>query len=330
MLKRNFVFTLCKGQLQWWYDLHGHWFEGRARLKAVKQCVAIANAALARDRSPVATVAVVMDEQVATFLTLDRQIQRALCWENFYYSFDRLGAPVDLLLLSDLAHADMSRYRAIFFPTTFALTQADRDRIEALKSNHRTLVFYQAAGFIDRDRQDAFRDDGPSALVGIKIAVTNSIFQMRVTTRTGNPLLQDIEDTPFGVHTEKMINFYVDDPSAEPLGHFNGRDAVGLARKVFPDWTSIYSGAPVLPALLVQNIIRAANVHIYGANREDILYANASYVGVFTKESGKKIIHLPRPARVRECFSGRVLAAEPVPTFAWRAQAYQTYLFELS
>ena len=102
MLKRNFVFSLCKGQLQWWYDLGGHWYESKERLDAVEQCVKIANISLKRNRNQISQVAVVMDEKASWYLTLDRQMQWTVFWENFFCSFSGIGAPVDLLLLTDL------------------------------------------------------------------------------------------------------------------------------------------------------------------------------------------------------------------------------------
>ena len=102
-----------------------------------------------------------MDERAPWFVSLDRELQRAMFWGNFHDSFAGLGAPVDLLLLSDLPKADIGRYRAVFLPTCLFLNEAERRRIDGLKAGGRTLVFYQADGLINPDAEEVvFVGDG--------------------------------------------------------------------------------------------------------------------------------------------------------------------------
>ena len=328
-LKRDLTFSLCKGQLQWWNDLHGHSYETAGRLNTIRDCAAAAAGALCRDRRQVSQIAVVMDEEASWYLTLDRSLQRPLFWENFFYSFGEIGAPVDLLLLSDLGRADASRYKAIFFPTSFAMKTRDREVVDSLKEEGRTLVFYMADGFIHPDGAKVFSGANMNALIGINMSVVKRPFQLRVTTRTNHPLLEGFEDVTFGVHMEKNLNFLVEDSDAEPMGHFCVRGPIALARKRHPRWTSIYCGVPVLPAGIVRNIIRDAGVHIFNED-DDILYANHSYVGVFTRSAGHKTVRLPEPRKALEVFSGKSMMEEASDSFSWDAERYHTYLFELT
>ena len=328
LLKRNFAFSLCKGQLQWWYDLCGHWYEGQERLDVVEQCVQIATDALERDREQVSEVAIIMDERAPWFVSLDRELQRAMFWGNFHDTFAGLGAPVDLLLLSDLPKADISRYRAVFLPTCLVLNEAERRRIDRLKAEGRTLVFYQADGLINPDAEEVMSDQNMRSLIGMNVVETRSLFQMRITTGAGHPLLTGCEDIPFGVHTEKAVSFYVDDEDAVTLGYYGGRGAVGLAVKPQEGWTSIYCGVPGLPAQLARNILRDAGGHIYN-DADDVVYANRSYCAIFTRSPGRKTICLPTAAGVREVFSDRTVEAKPVKQFSVEAEPYRTYLFEL-
>lgn len=330
-LRRNFAFTLCNGQNQWWYDLGGHYFEPPHRLDLVKACTAIAYEALERDRSSVAEIAVVMDESAPMLTQLDMAFQRAAFWESFFHTFARIGAPVDLLMLSDLRAADTSQYKAIFFPTCYALTAADRTHIDGLKQAGRTLVFYLADGFIDPESAGSFDLRAMRDLVGIEIKTADHVWHnfLRLTTGRGHPLLAGFEDQPFGMRSEKIFTFYVDDPSVEPLATFNGLGAVGLARKVFESWTSIYSAVPVLDPVLVHNIIKSAGVHIYTSDREDIVYACASYLALFTRRGGTRTVWLPSPRQVSERFHGVIDAEVPLSEITWEAEPYTTYLFEM-
>ncbi|MDF1512548.1 MAG: hypothetical protein P1S60_01940 [Anaerolineae bacterium] len=330
-LRRNFAFTLCNGQNQWWYDLGGHYFDPPHRLDVVEACTAIAYEALDRDRASVSEIAVVMDESAPMMTQLDKGFQRAAFWESFFHSFARIGAPVDLLMLSDLAAADMDQYKAIFFPTCYAPGAEDRARIEALKQGGRTLVFYLADGFIDPEGAGSFDLRAVRDLTGIEVKTADRVWHnfLRLTTGRDHPLLAGFEDRPFGMRSEKIFTFYVDDPGAEALATFNGLGAVGLARKAFESWTSIYSAVPVLDPVLVHNIITAAGVHIYTSDREDIVYACASYLALFTRQGGTRTVWLPAPRRVRERFHDVIDADAPVQEIRWDAKPYTTYLFEM-
>lgn len=329
LIRNNFNFTLCKGQLQWWYDLHGHWWEAPSRLDTVEQCAAIAKDALKRNRAPVAEVAVVVDEQASWYMTLDPVLQRAMFWESFFHSFGQIGAPVDLVMLSDLPRADLSRYKTVFFPSLTAVDTQQRQWIDALKCDGRTLVFYQVGGMIDPDAGKAIDIDHVCRLTGMQIGQSRTMFQMRLTTGADHPLLHGCENVSFGLHIEKLVNPYVRDLDAVPLGYFNGRGPVGMAVKSFAQWRSIYCAVPGMPYGIVRNIIRHAGVHLYN-DAPDILYANQSYIGIFAKQrDGERTIRLPAPRRVIERYSGRVVADTPVSEFTFNMKALRSYLFEL-
>ena len=65
-------------------------------------------------------------------------------------------------------------------------------------------------------------------------------------------------------------------------------------------------------------------------SEENILYANRSYVAVFTRSAGRKTVRLPEPRTAREFFSGQMLTEGTADCFSWDAGRYRTYLFELT
>ncbi|MBN1418868.1 MAG: hypothetical protein JXP34_08835 [Planctomycetes bacterium] len=73
--------------------------------------------------------------------------------------------------------------------------------------------------------------------------------------------------------------FFVDDPEAEVLGIEPETGKTTFARKDRGGWTSYYAITPALPAAFYRAIALAAGVHIYD-DRDDVLYANRSYVVV--------------------------------------------------
>lgn len=329
MLKRNFIFSICKGQFQWWYDLRGHWYEGGKRLETVEHCVKAAHKAMERDRTATAQIAVIVDERASWYMTLDKQFQRAICWENFYYSFGNIGAPVDLLLLSDLEQMDMERYKAVFMPNCFCIDDSQRKAVNRLKTSGRSVVFYGGAGFINPDAEKVMDVSNICRLTGINIVSTEALFQFRVTLDNSHELTAGCEDHCFGTHLEKSINFYVDDSEAQALGYYSGRGPVGLACRKMDGWKSFYCGVLAMPPRLVRNIAADAGVHIYSDNN-DILYANRSYVGVYiTDEYGPRKIRLPENKKVREYFSGSEISQSDTDSFVFNAEKYTSYLFEL-
>jgi len=297
----------------------------------VKQCAEISRQSIERDRSSVSQVAVVMDEKAPMSVQLDLELQRSLFWQNFFNSFSRIGAPVDLMMLSDLHTADLSQYKAIFFPTCFSMTGADRQRIEALKKDGRTLVFYQADGYLNPESDVPFDVERVSSLCGMQVKADFNYGHcfLRLSTREGHPLLEGFEDQPFGNPNERHLLFYLDDPSVEPLAHHHGRGVVGMGCKTFPDWTSIYCAVPEMPAQLVSNIIRQAGVHIYTSDRMDLVYACADYVAIYTRRSGERTLWLPEAHRITELFHDAARTDRKVKEVRWNAQPYTTYLFQL-
>ncbi len=328
-LKRNFVFSLCKGQLMWWYDLHGHWYETKERIDVIENCVRIAKEALNTDRQQISEVGVIMDEQAPWYITLDRQFQRAMFWENFHNTFSRAGVAVDLFGLGDIHKTDLKKYKIIFMPTCFCLNNKQRQIIESLKSDSRTIVFYQATGFINpENKSNIICDKNIYELTGINVKSTKSPFQLKITTDDRHPLTKNCEDICFGVETEKPLNFFVEDGDTETLGYYSGRGPVGLAIKKFDKWTSIYCAVPSMPYVLSRNLMKYAGVHIY-CEDYDVIYANKSYVGLFVLDGQVKQIKLPGKYKVRECFSDNFFSDSPIDEINFNAKLYHTYLFEL-
>ena len=328
LLRRNFAFTLCKGNLQWWYDLNGHWFESPGRLEAVRQCTAISRDSLTRDRRGVAEVAVFLDEHAPQQVTLDREMQRALFWSGFFESFADIGTPVDLFMLSDLDRVDPARYLLMCFPTAFALDARRRAQIDALKRDGRTLIFCGPAGLIDLDG-GGFDEQRLCEVVGMQVAVRDALHPLRLATCDNDPLVAGFEDRTFGVFTEKSPVFHVEDPDAQPLGFYTTRGPVGLAVRRHKDWTSLYCAVPALASAIVRNAARDAGVHLYLDEGGAVVYANASYLAMFPREGGRRAIHLPRETTVFDSFADRPVSDVESCRLSVDLPARQTQLWRL-
>jgi hypothetical protein len=75
-------------------------------------------------------------------------------------------------------------------------------------------------------------------------------------------------------------------------------------------WTSVYVSRPNMPAALLRKLAAEAGVHLYLAEEEP-LWANSRFVALHSASGGRRVIRLPgKVARVRELFSGRVVASD--------------------
>ena len=102
--------------------------------------------------------------------------------------------------------------------------------------------------------------------------------------------------------------FYSEDGEAIVLGKLAGVDKPGLVVKRQPDgWTSVYSSAPILPAALLRNIVRAAGGHIY-SDANDVVYANKNTLCIYSPAGGMRMVRLPTSLRVVDLLDGAVFA----------------------
>jgi hypothetical protein len=116
-----------------------------------------------------------------------------------------------------------------------------------------------------------------------------------------HPITKDLDQDLFwGTNAKLAPLFHIDDPDARVLGqvvYSQGNCKPGFAVKAFPEWTSVYSAAPNLPASVLRGIARFAGVHIY-SDAGDVLCVSRQLLGVHSVGGGKRTFVLPRPVEV--------------------------------
>jgi uncharacterized cupin superfamily protein len=86
----------------------------------------------------------------------------------------------------------------------------------------------------------------------------------------------------------------------------------------------VYSEIPLTSELL-QGLCDYAGVHIYSRSF-DVLYANKSYVALYTSTAGEKTITLPEKAEVTEVLSNKVIARD-AKNFSEKLEAGEERLY---
>ncbi|MGI5868277.1 MAG: hypothetical protein ACOX9C_02360 [Kiritimatiellia bacterium] len=329
--RSSFAQVLSHGQQLWWYSLGAKWFQAPYRHAIVNQLQRVGLEALKRDRSPVAEVAVVIDERSMSAQRCNALFHSMLLTES-HGAFFPVGAPFEFFELQSFLHnEDTSRFKAIVFLNLFRVDAETLAGVEKLKSGGRTLFFCYAAGLLDdRGGRRTFSATTASALVGMSLeeAPANQPLTVWVDPgRTG--LMPNGEDVRYGwLHIDvgvKPSMLAVADADAEPLG-FLRSGAVGLARKRHPEWTSVFSSAPCLPTNLLRELLRRAGVHIY-AEDGDVIYANRSMLAVSSSSAGVKTLALPTVGTLVDALDGSTLESDAKGRVTLTLKRHETRIF---
>ena len=255
----------------------------------------------------------------------------------------QLGAPFHAYLLDDLDHPALPDYKLYIMVSPVYLQEKQRLVIEQrLKSKGHTVLWLFAPGIAEEGKLTAA---GISNTTGIEVEFSRksvvdvvkdaSSFNMApVVCRIlpgPHPIVRGLEREVF-FREENFIApiIAVKDPNAVKLGEttldlYPFSHETSLAVKEFPNWKSIYSFAPVLPAKLLRNIAHYAGVHIYSESG-DYVTAGRGIVSIHCSGDGERIIRLPQPTAVYALSSG-TLVGNAIDNFKIDGKAGRTFTF---
>jgi hypothetical protein len=250
-----------------------------------------------------------------------------------------MGMPWEPHLLSDMDNPELNDFKVYVFLNTIRVSPEQREAIHRrLRRNHATAVWVYATGYID----DAADVANMSALTGIRLAEDMSLGELHVDiTNFDHPITAGLpERVAYGTdeRVDEIIRyydhqiylkdprdpslqrdlpgfrvsprFYADDPDVTVLGRMGaGVDHPGLVIKEVEGFTSIFSGAPILPSALLRGIAREAGVHIY-SDADDVVTANRTFLSLYAPSGGTRTVRLPEPATVVDVLEDRVLARD--------------------
>jgi len=347
VLKRDFGQAVIRGYGLWWHAM----VKGMYDHPAVGECIAklaeIGRRSLRFPRGVAPGAAIIVDEESI----FHQQCANRLFYPMLYYQrqheWGRSGVPWNLYLHNDLAHPRFPDHKLYYFLNTFYLTDAEVAEIEArVKRNGATVVWTYAPGIQSPAGIDLAR---ASRLTGFRLKAFDAEALPRVTlTATEHPFVRPgINDVTFTYAADDchpsyigagpMGNddragifgplIYVDDPQAEVLGTLDPLEAPGFCVKRFDDWTSVFVSAPMMNAFVLRNIARAAGIHVY-SEQSDVVLPGRSFLTVHAREAGEKVVKLPAPADVYECYDGRLLGRQ-VTEFRDNLDRYATGFYFL-
>lgn len=203
-------------------------------------------------------------------------------------SLHRVWAPVDLFYRFDLNAEDLNRYRLLFVPNAFYMTEDEVTELrDLLQGSGVTVVWVYAPGFVAPSQLDLSQME----------RVTG--FQHRRIDEPGPMMIRTLgqeEAIPdrYGVDEENRPRFAVTDPEAEPLGVWPDRDEVAFARKDMDGWTSIYAGTAPLPVVLLRRLAREAELSLW-SSKPDVIYGTEDAAMVVATEGGQRTLDFHKP-----------------------------------
>jgi len=294
MQEREFANVIGNGCGMWWFDMGGGWYDDERMLAAIEKMRAIADETVDWDRSPVAEVAMVVDDGSLAAMQTGNAISGPLLLQQVL-ELGRIGAPIATYALDDIgAMPDMKLY---LFVNAFAPTDEQVEAIgRKVRRNGAWAVWVYAPGVIDGGQ---LRPEAAERLTGFRLGMVDEQASLTVSLTADGRAATGLRDMTYGPAAPFGPVLYADDPSAETWGTLGASGRPGLAARRFDDWVSVYSAAPALPVPLLRGLAAAAGVHLY-ADAGDAVYANRSVLAVAFGTPGEKVIRLPHRADVTD------------------------------
>ncbi len=299
VLSRNFSGVVARGQGIWWATWKVDTAKEPAFLPLLKAFQRVGTFALSLDRRPAAEIAVFIDDRSFFHQTVRNTLDIPLIFQQRLWGLPRLGAPSDVYLLQDLIEGRLPAYKLYVFLNPFALDEKRRDALKKETRRQRgTALWIYAPGLIEEDLSTEYMSD----VCGFRFGKGEQPWGPLVhITDFDHPITRNLDQDLFwGTNNKLAPLFYVDDPEARVLGqvvYSQGNCKPGFAVRSFPEWTSVYSAAPNLPAAVLRGIARFAGVHIY-SDAGDVLQATRQLLGVHTTGGGRRSFRLPRRVEV--------------------------------
>ncbi|MBN2309995.1 MAG: hypothetical protein JXR94_13560, partial [Candidatus Hydrogenedentes bacterium] len=236
---------------------------------------------------------------------------------------ERIGAPVDYVLLSDLARGDCD-YKLYIMLSCFQYDAATLAAIrDKLYKQPCTVVWCYAPGFIHDGVADVANME---RLTGLRFAMTREPASPKIAlVDLTHPMAAAVGTASFGVDYPFAPLFDVVDDAAVPLGVYCDTGRVAFAVKQVDAAQVVFCGSNKISAEVLRGFAQAAGVHLY-SDSLDPFEANEQFVMLHASRSGQKMFYLKRPSDVVDVFGGDVLFRQ-VSEFAVPIEAEQTRLF---
>ena len=326
------IHTLCAGMAQWWFDVGYVNYSNPLLMKHIGELARVLDEAVrTRDRTPMAQIAYVVDEESLPLFRVGARLAFETVTRNVPL-LERLGAPVEYYLASDLARLP-ERIRLVILANSLAPNEQQRQALRRLQADGRVVLFLHAPGMVPwRDGQtaaDAMREFTGGLPLGL---VPDAVpAQATVDFPDGKWLPREMQGTVLkadrpGDAPYQPCPFVEPDARTLVLAHFPNSGGA-IAVQEHPAWTALYCALALPPREFLLAAMKKAGVHRYIMDDDAQVWATRELLGVCVRDGGPRTIFLPRPGRVRDALTGEVFQTDADGGFTVEFAARDTRLF---
>ena len=310
VIRRNFAGVAMTGGTQWWMDIISEGvFNDPPILEEIAGLVQLADKRLEMDRAPCTQTALIVSRKSLRYERYDTALTDALVPRQMS-ELTSMGVPFETFLTDDIeklcSAPDSERFRLLIFVNCVYLSTEERDAIRKYATrSKRVLLWIYGAGLVT---DQGISLEAMHEVTGIRVGRWERAWPSKaVSYLTGEPITYGTD-----AYIEPWL--YVTDPNAVVHGTMLGKTnqdvshAPGLAQKDMGDWTSIVSTAPALPATVLREIARRANVHVYTRNG-DQPFVMPGFLAVHARSHGERTVYLPERMDVTDACTGAPVAS---------------------
>ena len=331
VLKRDIGGSIIDGTGHWFADWSGPrgrdsvgFFTDPSILKTVRETTNAAALALREPKGLSAEVALIIHggSMACNDAYRASPLYHNLLTRTVWAEMTRMGVPYDTYLLEDLADERVrDGYKLYVLLNPFLLTDEHAQLIEGLKRDGKTLLFFYAPGYADRE--SGLGDEHITALTGFPVSHTPPGEIMRYSvTDTESPITAGIKPgtecalEAFGYELSRELHppafgpvFRIEGESIQALAAYPDGGTV-LAARDMGEWKSVYCTVPYMSSAMLRGVCRYAGVHIY-CNEDIILKADNRCLTVHNGYDGERdiTINLPAETGAIDWCSGEQVAA---------------------
>jgi hypothetical protein len=322
-MKRNWLARTVHGVGLWWFDFsfgnyeHPEILAAMARLRAISERLIRQpnERSFARD---LARCNIYYSARAHRHLVCASNYLRRVGTNLPQRHWNRYGIPWEIHFPEDAASVPEARVH--LFLNALALTRAEREAIERrFKRNGNLLIWLYAPGVID---ESGYGIEKASELTGFTLESCDEWRKQRIEiTRHDHAIARalcghDLSD--FGSvaadaaktspELDRMCpQVFVSeaDRDAVRLGVQEGTARAAFAVKEFPEWTSVYASAAILPAAVFRALLAWKGINPH-TDALDNFYTNGDLVGLNASETGYRTIRFPAEFELEDLFTGEL------------------------
>lgn len=261
------------------------------------------------------------DEQMARLLRIDLQLLLMLHIILFppdWYLFSRqiselshIGAPIDVYYDEDIpklaGEGKLGQYLTAVFMNALKISDEVRRSIKNdLADEERTILWLYGTDCVTPDGYSAQQ---MSDLIRMPVDMLQKPQPLKDVSHLTGTLIQYRLDKPLNPVFMGKTNAEgeIDNKDVEVPGWYLQPTYPAFLRRKLNTWSSVWSGAPELPAMILQQLVRDAGVHMYAETGDQVFVWNDMFA-LHAAFSGSRRISLPRPAEVRDALTGKVIS----------------------